>query len=215
LLIDKFPYDQLKEKKGVKMSVGPTPPNNWSHITSDLEIASKEATTAAELNQKIHDIFQKNKLPGGYVLDETIQLRLKAIECNTALPFREILAANTLLLKVEQEQAQKFQKIERRFKLLKENYPVEFEVIIKRLKDKHGIQSDIQSFKELILNIYLSSQYPTIIDLLGTAGMGGYDIDRFEGQFFSEIYNPFVTYMAREKRNRESVGLRDKRPEVS
>jgi hypothetical protein len=44
--------------------------------------------------------------------------------------------------------------------------------------------------------------------------MGGYDIDRFEGQFFSEIYNPFVTYMAREKRNRESVGLRDKRPEI-
>ncbi|MBM3194765.1 MAG: hypothetical protein FJZ60_03270 [Chlamydiae bacterium] len=196
------------------MSVGPTPPNEWSNITSDLEKASKEATTAAELNKKIHDIFQKNKLPDAHVLDETIRHRLKAVKDNTRLPFREILAANTLLLKVEQAQAQKFQKIERRFKLLKENYPVEFEVIIRRLKDKHGIQSDIQSFKELILNIYLSNPNPTIEDLLGTDGIGRYDIDKLEAQFFSQIYDPLVAYWAREKRSRESVGLRDKRPEI-
>lgn len=77
----------LKQKKGVKMSVGPTPPNEWSNITSDLEKASQEAKTPDELNKKIHDIFQKNRLPGGYVLDETIRKRLRAIDDDTRLPF--------------------------------------------------------------------------------------------------------------------------------
>ena len=196
------------------MSVGPTPPNDWSHITADLEKASKEATTVAELNQKIRDIFQKNKLPDAYVLDETIRHRLKAIEDNTVLPFREILAANTLLLKVEQAQAQKFQKIERRFKLLKENYPVEFEEIIRRLKDKHGIQSDIQSFKELILNIYLSTLNPALKDVLDNACMGLYNIDELKAKFFSEIYLSILDLRLRKKMSQEVVGLRDKSPEI-
>ncbi|MBM3194764.1 MAG: hypothetical protein FJZ60_03265, partial [Chlamydiae bacterium] len=204
----------LKQKKGVKMSVGPTPPNEWSNITSDLEKASQEAKTPDELNKKIHDIFQKNRLPGGYVLDETIRKRLRAIDDNTRLPFREILAANTLFQYAENRDSENLQGLERKFKILKDTYPDEFGEIIRSFKEKNGIQSDIQSFKELITNFYLKIPNQTIKDILGTASTGWYDINKLENEFFSVVYMPLVRNKARKNQSKEKVGLRDQSREI-
>jgi len=196
------------------MSVGPTPPNEWSKITSKLEKASGEAKTPDELNEKIHDIFQKNRLPGSYVLDQTIRNRLRAIEDNTPFPFREILAANTLFQYAENRDSESLQGLERKFQILKDTYPDEFGEIISSFKERNGIQSDIQSFKELITNLYLKIPNQTIKDILGTAGTGWYDINKLENEFFSVVYMPLVRNKARKNQSKEKVGLRDQSREI-
>ncbi len=193
------------------MSVGPKESGGWPEITSSIEQAIANATTLENLNQRIQSVFQGCRVPEKMEIDASILERLNAIEKNDQYPIKAILLANTLFEKVVEQNPQEWLDLEKKFQLLKEKYPEEFEKTIKELKVKYKFDSNPSSVQDLFLHIYQSVgdlSIPVILSGLHK------DIDTFYGLFLKNVYNPLAE-KARKKISKDPViGLRDKAPEI-
>jgi hypothetical protein len=193
------------------MSVGPKESGEWPEITSSIEQAIADATTPDDLNIRIQSVFQRCRVTEEMKIDASILERLNAIEKNDRYPIKAILLANTLFEEVEKQNPQEWLDLEKKFQLLREKYPEEFEETIEELKEKCKFESNPSSVQDLLLHIYQSFEDLSIPDILSGIRK---DIDIFYNLFLSNVYRPLAE-KAREKTRKDLViGLRDKAPEI-
>jgi hypothetical protein len=193
------------------MSIGSTPPNNWSQITSDLEKASKEAGSLEELNLRIQKLFKERSVPKETEIDSSILQRLNAIERDSRYSIKALLLENTLFEKVGKENPQEWEDLEKKFQLLRAKYPDEFRETIDELKGKYNFETEPLTVQELLLHIYKSIPDLNISDIFFSLRD---DIDAFYSVFLYNFYNSLAE-KARKKLSKDPViGLRDKSPEI-
>jgi hypothetical protein len=193
------------------MSVGPKESGEWPEITSSIEQAIADATTPDDLNIRIQSVFQRCRVTEEMKIDASILERLNAIEKDDRYPIKAILLANTLFEEVEKQNPQEWLDLEKKFQLLREKYPEEFEETIEELKKKCKFESNPSSVQDLLLHIYQSFEDLSIPDILSAIRK---DIDIFYNLFLSFVYRPLAE-KARKKISQDLViGLRDKAPEI-
>lgn len=194
------------------MSVGPSESGEWHKITSSIEEAIGNAKTTEDLNLRIQSVFHGCPLSEEKSIDKATLDRLNAIEKSTHFPIKAILLANTLFEKVSKENPQEWEDLERKFQLLKDKYPSEFQETIVSLKKRYNFESDAINLKQLLIDLYQSQKNINIQDIFGLAFE--LNIDIFYDFFLQNVYTPLANE-ARKKISKDSVvGLRDKAPEI-
>ena len=151
------------------MSVDPSESEEWHKITSSIEEAIGNAKTTEDLNLRIQSVFHGCPLPKEKSIDKATLDRLNAIEKNTLFPIKAILLANTLFERVSKENPQEWEDLERKFQLLKDKYPSEFQETIVSLKKRYNFESDAINLKHLLIDLCQSQTDINIQDVFGLA----------------------------------------------